>query len=94
MHEVIMFSLSHATEIKDLPIQRTYSQTDVDKKNLYHSILNNILDEVILYIEQRFKTMGDLRVVELLNLKLFHTYKKKFQWKPFQFWMYIKTYWI
>ena len=29
---MIMFLLSLATKIKDLPIQRTYSRTDLDEK--------------------------------------------------------------
>ena len=68
-------------------------------KNLYHSFLNNILDEVIVHVEQVFKTMGKFRFAELLNLQLFHAYKKNiffFQWKHFQLWIHIKTYiwWI
>ena len=47
-------------------------------KNLYDSVLNNILDEVIVCIEQRFKTMGKFRFVELLNPKFFKTYEKIF----------------
>ena len=31
-HSQLMFLLSCAAEIKDLPIQRTYCQTDLDKK--------------------------------------------------------------
>ena len=47
-------------------------------KNLYYSVQKNILNEVIVHIEQRFKTMGKFRFIELLNPKLFHTYEKKF----------------
>ena len=39
-------------------------------------VLKNILDDVIVYIEQRFKTKREFGFVELLNLKLFHDYKK------------------
>ena len=60
-----MFLLLCAAEVKDLPIKKFYSQTDLDKKiyrivgqmwmkNLYHLVQNNILEEVILHIEQRF----------------------------------------
>ena len=45
---------------------------------MYYSVLNNILAEVIVHVEQRFKTMGEFRFIELLNLKLFHAYKKNF----------------
>ena len=47
-------------------------------KNLYYSFVNNILNEVILHIEQRFKTMREFRFVELLNPKFFHAYEKNF----------------
>ena len=42
------------------------SQTNLDEKflNLYYSIQNNILDEIIVYIEQRLKMMGKFRFVE------------------------------
>ena len=39
-------------------------------------VLNNIFDEVIVHIEQRFKTTGEFSLVELLNQKLFHAYEK------------------
>ena len=44
---------------------------------MYYSLLNNILDEIIVYVEQRVITMRKFRLVELLNLKLFHAYEKK-----------------
>ena len=46
--------------------------------NSYYSILNNILDEIIVHVEPRFKEMGKFRFVELLNLKHFHGYEKIF----------------
>lgn len=36
------------------------------------TLFNSILNEVIVYIEQRFKTMGDFRFIGLLNSKHFH----------------------
>ena len=62
------------------------------QKKLYYLVLNNIMDDA--HVEQRFKIMSKFRFVELLNLKLFHAYKKNFQSKCFQLWMYIKMYWI
>ena len=53
-------------------------------KNLNYSVWNNILDNVIVRVEQRFKTMGELGFVELLHQKIFHASEKKFQWKVFQ----------
>ena len=54
-------------------------------KHLYYSVLNNIIDEVIVHVEQRFKTMGEFRFVELLNLELFYANKKIFyaSWNQF-----------
>ena len=46
--------------------------------NLYYSVLN-ILDEV----EQRFKTTGEFRFDELLNAKLFNTFKNFFPMEAF-----------
>ena len=52
-------------------------------KNLYYSILN-ILDEIIAYIEQKFKTIGGFRFIEFKNPKLFfHTYEKNFSIEAF-----------
>ena len=51
--------------------------------NLFYLVLNNILDKVIVYVEQRFKTMGEFRFVELLNTKLYHFYKKTFPIEAF-----------
>ena len=48
-----------------------------------HIVLNNILDEVIVHVEQRFKTTEKFRFVELLNRKIFHTYEKKFPMEAF-----------
>ena len=45
-------------------------------KNFYYSVPNNILDEVIVHGEQRFKLMKEFRFVELLSPKLFHAYEK------------------
>ena len=80
----MMFLFPHAAEIKDLSIQRTYSWTDLEEKIFYYSILNNSLDKVIVHVDQRFKTMGRFRFVDLLNLKLFRTYKKNFSKEVFQ----------
>ena len=51
--------------------------------SLDYSVLNNILDELIVHFEQRFKTMGEFRFVELLNLKLFYDYEKIFLMEAF-----------
>ena len=58
--------------------------------NLYYLILNYILNETIVHVVQRFKTMGEFRFIELLNLSHFYAYKKFFQWKCLQFWMYTR----
>ena len=68
-----------------------YSRTDFDEKmKNVCSILNNILDVVFFYVEQRFQTMGEFSFVEFLNPKLF----RAFQRKHFELWIYIKTFWI
>ena len=77
-----MFLLRPVAEIKDLPIHRTYRQIAIDEKFVI-SVLNNIVDEVIVRVEQRLKTMGEFRFVELLNPKLFHTYEKQFPMEKF-----------
>ena len=61
--KVIMFLLPHAAEIKDLPIQRSYSQTDLDEKSIlfnselhfwwsycscWAKIKNNCREEIVL----------------------------------------------
>ena len=61
-----------------------FTARQIEMTNLYYLVLNNILDEDIIHVEQRFKTMGEFRFVELLNLKIFHNYKNIFQWKHFQ----------
>ena len=71
-----------ATEIKNLPIQKTDIQTDLNEKFVL-LVLNNIVDKVIVRVEQRLKTMGEFRFVELLNPKLFHTYEKQFPMERF-----------
>ena len=73
--EVIIFLLSRASEIKDLPISMTYGQ--IFMKNLNYSVLNSILDEVIVQVEQRFKTMREFRFIELLNPNFFSRLRKK-----------------
>ena len=35
------------------------------------------MDEIIVHVEQRFKTMREFRFVEFLNPKPFHAYEKK-----------------
>ena len=52
--------------------------------NLYYSVLNNILDEVINHFEQIFKTVKEFRLDELLNPKFFKITKEIFRWKYFQ----------
>ena len=47
-------------------------------KIVYYSVLNNMLDEAIVYAEQRFKTKREFRFVELLNPKSFHGYEWNF----------------
>lgn len=47
------------------------------------TLFDNILDEVIVHIEQRFKTLEEFKFVELLNPKLFHVYEKKFPMEAF-----------
>ena len=42
------------------------------KKKKYYLVLNDILDEVIVHVEQKFKIMEEFRFVELLNPNLFH----------------------
>ncbi len=42
------------------------------------------MDKVIVHVEQRFKTMGRLKFVELLNSKLFMLTKRIFRQKHFQ----------
>ena len=65
-----IFLLPCAAEIKDFPIQRTSSRTDFEKK-LYYSVLNNILDEVIVHVELRIKTMGNITFAELFSFFTF-----------------------
>ena len=56
------------------------------EKNLNYSVLINISDEVIVHVEQGFKTIGEFTFVELLNLKFFHIYEKKKEEKnPMEF---------
>ena len=87
--EVMMFLLPHADEIKGLIAGQ------IGMKNEYYLILNNILDEVIVHIEQRFKTNGWVQICWLVKSKAFFTHtKKNSDGSIFQFWMYIKTYWI
>ena len=72
----------------------TYRGIDLNEKIVFDS--ENIFDENIVYIEQRFKTMGEFRFVELLNPKLFPTYekKKKIDRSVFNFRCMKNTYWI
>ena len=42
-------------------------------------VVYRILDEVIAPVEERFKTIGELRFIEQLNSKIFYTVGKKFQ---------------
>ena len=83
--KVIMFLLSCVAEIKKLINGQTFT------KNFYYSLFNNILDEAIALVEQRFKIMGQFRFVELSNLKRFHSDENIFRSKRFQLWIYIKT---
>ena len=46
--------------------------------NLYYSVLNKILDEVIAHVQQRDNNNGRFRFVELFNQKFFFTLIKKF----------------
>ena len=39
-------------------------------KNLYYSVMNNILDQVIVHVEQKFKTTEEFRFVKLLKVFL------------------------
>ena len=55
-----------------------YNLTDLDETNLYHSVLKNILNELIVPVEQKFKTTGEFSFVESLNLKIFHASEKTF----------------
>ena len=66
----------------DLSFQRTYCRTDFDEK-LYHSVLDNILSEIVVHVIQRFKKMGKFRFVGLLNPKHFTHMKKKFLLEAF-----------
>ena len=59
-------------------------------KKLYHSVLNNILDEVTVQV----KTKGELRFVELLNLKLYYLNEKSFLTEAFPTLDKYKEYWI
>ena len=72
----MIFLLLCEAEIKDLPIQKL----DFNKK-LYCLVLKNTLEVVIVHNEQRFKIIGEIRFVELLNPKIFHAYKKHFLMK-------------
>ena len=45
--------------------------------------MKNILDEVIVHVEQRFKSMEESRFVVLLYTKHFHTFKKYFPMEMF-----------
>ena len=50
---------------------------------MYCSVLNNILDEIIVPIDQRFKPMGEFRFVDLLNPKPFQAHQNSFPVEAF-----------
>ena len=77
--EVMMF---FTVSCSRLAYSKVYCQKNLGK-NLYFVVLKNIFDEVIVHFEQRFKTMIELRFVELMNLQLFHTYQKIFLMEVF-----------
>lgn len=43
----------------------------VDENPSLKELFNGVLDEVIVYTEQIFKTLAEFRFVELLNLKFY-----------------------
>ena len=43
----------------------------IETKNLYYMVLNKIFDEVIVHVEQRFKTKEKFRFVEKRKISYF-----------------------
>uniref|UniRef100_A0A0L8G6U0 HAT C-terminal dimerisation domain-containing protein n=1 Tax=Octopus bimaculoides TaxID=37653 RepID=A0A0L8G6U0_OCTBM len=66
-------------DVTEPPEQQSRHEEPEDLRTLFH----NILDEIIVHIEQRFKMIKEFKFVELLNLKLFHTYEKQFLTETF-----------
>ena len=58
-----MFLLLRASEIKALPIQMPYSRTYLNKKFVLFSS-EQLLDEVIIHVNQIYKTIRKFRFIE------------------------------
>ncbi|CAI9719171.1 Hypothetical predicted protein [Octopus vulgaris] len=63
------------------PEKRSRHEEPKSLRTLFH----NVLDEIIVHVEQRLKTMEEFKFMELLNPKLFHTYEKQFPMETFSF---------
>ena len=72
--------LPRATEIKDLPAQRIYSRKDFFKE-LYYSILKNILNKTIVHV----KNNGRVLISWVVESEAFYAYKKVSEGSVFNF---------